>query len=106
MRMPSTIVFGAPVAGCSLHRVHGVVQFVRRHAAPIEERLGTVTLLAGFPSVMETKMTDQPTNPLADEIEHLRERADRLEEQATRDGILPSPEAEGNGIGPQTGAVP
>jgi len=55
---------------------------------------------------METKMTDQPNTPLAEEIERLGDKADRLEEQAKRDGILPSAEEQGDGIGPQTGVVP
>lgn len=50
-------------------------------------------------------MTDQPNKPLADEIEHLRERADSLEEQATQDGI-PSRRKRATGSAHRLGVAP
>ncbi|GAW41480.1 hypothetical protein SH203_01886 [Brevundimonas sp. SH203] len=51
-------------------------------------------------------MNDQNDRPDDDRLKQLAERADRLEQRAREDGVLPTLEEEGDGIGPQTGVVP
>lgn len=58
-----------------------------------------------FGDEMETPMTE-PHAPTPEEIKHVEDEADDLEERAERDGILPDDEAKGDGVGPQTGVVP
>ena len=50
-------------------------------------------------------MTDTHT-PSPEEIQHIQDEADDLEERAKRAGVLLDDEAEGDGVGPQTGIVP
>lgn len=44
--------------------------------------------------------------PSPEEIKHVQDEADDLEDRAKGDGVLPDDEAEGDGVGPQTGVVP
>ena len=49
-------------------------------------------------------MTDTHT-PSPEEIKHVQDEAEDLEDRAKRDGVLPDDEAKGDGVGPQTGIV-
>ncbi|CAN5271539.1 hypothetical protein BH09PSE1_BH09PSE1_12950 [soil metagenome] len=52
-------------------------------------------------------MTDQPASPTPDAIRDLNERADRLEDRARTDGVLPDADDDtDDGVGPQTTLVP
>ena len=50
-------------------------------------------------------MPDKNT-PTPEEIEKLQEKADDLQEQAERDGVVPDEDLPEDGVGPQTGLVP
>ncbi|PZU72363.1 MAG: hypothetical protein DI531_13335 [Brevundimonas sp.] len=49
---------------------------------------------------------DRHPPPSPEEIKHVQDEAEDLEDRAKRDGVLPDDEAEGDGVGPQTGIVP
>ena len=95
----------------SLSRRYGLEAYALRayHSPPFDQKLH---LNRNGPAgrwfsgtIMENTMTDTHT-PSPEEIKHVQDEAEDLEDRAKRDGVLPDDEAEGDGVGPQTGIVP
>ncbi|QFU30768.1 hypothetical protein [Brevundimonas sp. Bb-A] len=55
---------------------------------------------------MQPADTPAPDAPRPEDIDAVQDEADRLEERAEDDGVLPKPTEDGAGVGPQTGVVP
>jgi hypothetical protein len=66
---------------------------------------GTERRLAGCLG-MQPADTPAPEAPRPEDIDAVGDEANRLEERAEDDGVLPKPAEDDAGVGPQTGVVP
>ncbi|WP_191554858.1 hypothetical protein [Brevundimonas aurantiaca] len=55
---------------------------------------------------MQPADTPAPEAPRPEDIDAVGDEANRLEERAEYDGVLPKPAEDDAGVGPQTGVVP